>query len=33
MATAAGDTGTVVGHLKNAVEVSASNVATATATK
>ena len=29
----AGDTGTVVGHLKNAVEVSASNVATATTTK
>jgi hypothetical protein len=33
VATAAGDTGTVVGHLKNAVELSASNVATATATK
>jgi hypothetical protein len=33
VATATGDTGTVVGHLKNAVEVSASNVATATATK
>jgi len=33
VATAAADTGTVVGHLKNAVEVSASNVATATATK
>jgi hypothetical protein len=31
--TAAGDTGTVVGHLKNAVELSATNVATATGTK
>jgi hypothetical protein len=32
-ATATGDTSTVVGNLKNAVEVSAANVATATATK
>ena len=33
MATAARDTSTIVGHLKNAVELSASNVATATAVK
>jgi len=33
VATAAGDTGTVVEHLKNAVEISAANVAAATATK
>lgn len=33
VAVAATDTGTVVGHLGNAVQVSASNVATATATK
>jgi hypothetical protein len=32
-ATATADTGTVVGNLKNAVELAASNVATATATK
>jgi hypothetical protein len=33
VATATADTGTVVGNLKNAVELAASNVATATATK
>jgi hypothetical protein len=33
VSTATTDTGTVVGNLKNAVEVSAANVATATGTK
>ena len=33
VATATTDTGTIVGNLKNAVEVSASNVATATGKK